>query len=101
MPYTAEARLGDIVDKQVRVIFGGKTCENPAGKAAFDKLMSQLRAASGIENAASASVISNDMANAVAAARDRRGRPQALASAQAAAPPGWRFRRWICRNLKR
>lgn len=66
VPYAAEARLGDIVDKQVRVIFGGKTCENPAGKAAFDKLMSQLRQASGIETAASASVISNDIANAIA-----------------------------------
>lgn len=66
VPHAMEARLGDIVDRQVRVIFSGKACENSAGKAAFDKLMDELRRASNIEGQASASVVSNDMANAVA-----------------------------------
>jgi Zn-dependent protease with chaperone function len=66
VPHAVESRLGEIVDKQVRVIFSGKTCENPVGQAAFDKLMNQLRRAGNIEGHASASVVSNDIANAIA-----------------------------------
>ena len=35
IPYAVEKRIGEVADKQVKVIFDGKQCENPAGKAAF------------------------------------------------------------------
>ena len=35
IPYAVEKRIGEVADKQVKVIFDGKQCENPDGKAAF------------------------------------------------------------------
>lgn len=66
VPYSIEKRLGEVADKQVKVIFEGKTCESPDGKAAFAKLMSTLREAGGVDAAADAAVIANETANAIA-----------------------------------
>jgi Zn-dependent protease with chaperone function len=66
VPYAVEKRIGEVVDKQVKVIFDGKQCENPEGKAAFIKLVDMLRQAGGIDATADAAVISNDTANAIA-----------------------------------
>jgi hypothetical protein len=35
VPVAVEQRIGEAVDKQVRTIFGGKTCDGPDGHAAF------------------------------------------------------------------
>jgi Zn-dependent protease with chaperone function len=66
VPYAVEKRIGEVVDKQVKVIFDGKQCENPEGKAAFIKLVDMLRQAGGIDATADAAVIANDTANAIA-----------------------------------
>ncbi|ETR76773.1 metalloendopeptidase [Afipia sp. P52-10] len=66
IPYSVEKRLGDVADKQVKVIFDGKSCQNPAGRAAFDKLLQTLRIAGGIDATADAAVIANPIANAIA-----------------------------------
>lgn len=66
IPYAMEKRIGEVADKQVKVIFDGKTCENADGKAAFDKLVGKLRNAGEVDASADAQVIANDIANAIA-----------------------------------
>jgi Zn-dependent protease with chaperone function len=66
IPYALEKRIGEVTDKQVKVIFDGKQCENPAGKAAFIKLVDMLRQAGDVDATADAAVISNEIANAIA-----------------------------------
>ncbi len=66
IPYAVEKRLGEVADKQVKVIFDGKLCENPDGKAAFAKLVDTLRQAGEVDATADAAVISNEIANAIA-----------------------------------
>ncbi|MDQ8732391.1 M48 family metallopeptidase [Bradyrhizobium sp. LHD-71] len=66
IPYSIEKRIGEVADKQVNVVFDGKTCASPDGTAAFAKLMDTLRRAGGVDVTADAAVISNDIANAVA-----------------------------------
>ncbi len=38
IPEAFERRLGDVAEKQVKALLGGKVCENAAGQAAFTKL---------------------------------------------------------------
>jgi Zn-dependent protease with chaperone function len=66
IPYAVEKRLGEVADKQVKVIFDGKLCENPDGKDAFAKLVNTLRQAGEVDATADAAVISNEIANAIA-----------------------------------
>ena len=66
IPYAVEKRIGEVADKQVKVIFDGKQCENPAGKAAFRKLVDMLRQAGEVERDGGRAVISNEIANAIA-----------------------------------
>ncbi len=66
IPYAVEKRIGEVADKQVKVIFDGKQCENPDGKAAFTKLVDTLRQAGDLDATADAAVISNEIANAIA-----------------------------------
>src|SRR3977135_2803449 len=35
LPQAFERRLGDVAEKQVKALFGGRICENAAGAAAF------------------------------------------------------------------
>lgn len=42
IPRGVEAKLGDAVAGQVDAIFGGRTCDEPQGAAAFDKLAGTL-----------------------------------------------------------
>jgi Zn-dependent protease with chaperone function len=58
--------MGDAVDKQARAIFGGKTCEDAAGQAAFSKMIDKLRLAGGMEAPIKAHVLSSSMPNAFA-----------------------------------
>lgn len=66
VPASVERRLGDMVDQQVRVIFGKKVCNNPDGVAAFTKLIEKLRVAGGVEVQLDAQVLDSPVSNAVA-----------------------------------
>ena len=66
VPYSVEQRMGQAVDSQVRAIFGGKVCEAPEGKAAFAKLVEQIRTAGGIEHPFDANVLPSTIPNAIA-----------------------------------
>jgi predicted Zn-dependent protease len=66
VPYSMEQRMGQAVDAQVRAIFGGKVCESPEGRAAFAKMVEQLRLAGGVEHAFDANVLPSIIPNAIA-----------------------------------
>jgi Zn-dependent protease with chaperone function len=66
VPHSVERYIGRVADNQVKVIFDGKRCENPDGKAAFEKLVNMLRQAGDIDGTTEAAVISNEIANAIA-----------------------------------
>jgi Zn-dependent protease with chaperone function len=51
LPQSFERRLGDATDSQVKVVFGAKVCDQPAGQSAFTKLMDQVREAAGLDAA--------------------------------------------------
>jgi Zn-dependent protease with chaperone function len=66
VPHSVEQHIGRVADNQVKVIFEGKECASPDGKAAFDKLVDLLRRTSGVGDVAQVTVISNAIANAIA-----------------------------------
>ena len=66
VPLAVEQRIGEAVDKQVRTIFGGKTCDGPDGHAAFASLVDKLRRAGGVETPLDAHVLKSDVPNAFA-----------------------------------
>jgi Zn-dependent protease with chaperone function len=66
VPHSVEKYVGQVADNQVKTFFDGKRCENPDGEAAFEKLVGMLREAGGIDASTEASVISNEIANAIA-----------------------------------
>jgi predicted Zn-dependent protease len=66
VPPALERRIGDTVAIQVRSLFGGRTCDNEAGRAAFDALVEKLRIAGGMEYPLEAEVLSTKVANALA-----------------------------------
>ncbi len=49
IPPSFERRLGDVAEGQIKSVFDGKTCDSPAGQAAFAKLMNTLRGAAGLD----------------------------------------------------
>lgn len=50
VPKPVERRIGDASEVQVKTIFGRRACEDPAGKAAFTKLVNRLRDAAGLDD---------------------------------------------------
>ncbi|MBL8589223.1 MAG: M48 family metallopeptidase, partial [Methylobacteriaceae bacterium] len=66
VPVSFEKRIGVAVDKQVRSIFGGRTCETAAGKAALQKLVDRLAGAVGAPMQLDAAILSSAVPNAVA-----------------------------------
>lgn len=67
VPKPIERRIGDASEVQVKTIFGGKACEDPAGKAAFTKLVNGLRDAAGLDDdAMTAGVLPTAIPNAFA-----------------------------------
>ena len=66
LPAGIEKRIGDAVDKQVQFIFGGKTCDDAEGQAAFTKLVDKLKTAGGINMPLEARVVSSKTPNAFA-----------------------------------
>jgi Zn-dependent protease with chaperone function len=67
VPKPIERRIGDASEVQVKTIFGRRTCEDPAGKAAFTKLVNRLRDAAGLDDdAMTAGVLPTSVPNAFA-----------------------------------
>jgi Zn-dependent protease with chaperone function len=66
VPQAFERRLGDVAERQVKAIFGGKVCSNEAGQAAFSKLVNALRDAAGLDTSVQSAVISTPIPNAFA-----------------------------------
>jgi hypothetical protein len=50
VPKPIERRIGDAAELQMKTIFGRNACEDPAGKAAFTKLVNRLRDAAGLDD---------------------------------------------------
>lgn len=67
VPKPIERRIGDASEVQVKTIFGRSACEDPAGKAAFTKLVNRLRDAAGLDDdAMTAGVLPTSVPNAFA-----------------------------------
>ena len=67
VPNALERRIGDAAEGQIGVLFGGKACNsNPAGRAAFFKLMKELSTAAGIDVPVRADVLDTPVPNAFA-----------------------------------
>jgi Zn-dependent protease with chaperone function len=67
VPESFERRFGDVAEKQVKIVFGEKVCNaSPAGRAAFDKLVTALRTAAGFDTSVQSAVLSSAIPNALA-----------------------------------
>ncbi len=67
VPPSLERRLGDAAEGQVKVLFGGKSCTNKAGQAAFNKLVNAIREAAGIvDSSIKTAVVATPIPNAFA-----------------------------------
>ncbi|MBR0785399.1 M48 family metallopeptidase [Bradyrhizobium iriomotense] len=67
VPKPIERRIGDASEVQVKTIFGRNVCEDPAGKAAFTKLVNRLRDAAGLDDdSMTAGVLPTSVPNAFA-----------------------------------
>ncbi|MGY8711712.1 M48 family metallopeptidase [Bradyrhizobium sp. 18BD] len=67
VPKPIEQRIGDASEVQVKTIFGRRVCDDPAGKAAFTKLVNRLRDAAGLDDdAMTAGVLPTAVPNAFA-----------------------------------
>jgi Zn-dependent protease with chaperone function len=66
IPPSFDRRLGEVVDKQVRVVFSGKVCATPKGSAAFAKLVEALRQAGHLNAALQTAVVASPVPNAFA-----------------------------------
>ncbi|WP_448041255.1 M48 family metallopeptidase [Bradyrhizobium liaoningense] len=66
VPKPVERRIGDAAEVQMKTIFGRSVCEDPAGKAAFTKLVNRLRDAAGLDDAMTAGVLPTSVPNAFA-----------------------------------
>jgi hypothetical protein len=66
VPEALERRIGDVADGQIRATFGGKICDNAAGRVAFDKLMAALGEVAKITTPIHAGVLNTPVPNAFA-----------------------------------
>jgi Zn-dependent protease with chaperone function len=66
VPFAMEKRIGEAVDQQVRVVFGGKVCDRSEGQAAFTAMVKKLSDAGGIALPLDAAVVSSAVPNAIA-----------------------------------
>jgi Zn-dependent protease with chaperone function len=66
VPPAFEKRLGDVADGQIRAIFGGKVCDDAAGLAAFNRLVTILRQSTGLDNSVESAVLATPIPNAIA-----------------------------------
>jgi Zn-dependent protease with chaperone function len=66
VPQSLERRLGDASEGQVKAMFGGKSCTNAPGRAAFNKLVNILREAAGMNIPIKTAVLATPVPNAFA-----------------------------------
>ena len=66
VPQALEVRLGAVAEGQIKVLFGGKVCDNAAGQAAFTKLVNALRESAGLDTSVQIAVLATPVANAFA-----------------------------------
>lgn len=66
VPQSFERRVGDVAEQQVKLVFGEQACNNPTGQAAFDKLVTALRNAAGLDTSVQSAVLSSAIPNALA-----------------------------------
>jgi Zn-dependent protease with chaperone function len=66
VPESFERRFGDIAEQQVKLVFGQKVCNSAAGQAVFDKLVTTLRNAAGLDTSVQSAVVSSEIPNALA-----------------------------------
>jgi Zn-dependent protease with chaperone function len=66
LPQTFERRLGDVAEQQVKILFGGKVCENASGQAAFTKLVDAVRESAGLDTSIQSHVLATPIPNAFA-----------------------------------
>jgi Zn-dependent protease with chaperone function len=66
VPDAFERRVGDVADRQVKTLFGGKVCDNAAGQQAFAKLVNTLRDSAGLDTSVQSGVLATPVPNAFA-----------------------------------
>jgi Zn-dependent protease with chaperone function len=66
VPPAFETRLGDIAEKQVKLMFGDKVCDNAEGQRAFAKLVNTVRTAAGLDTSVQSAVLDSAVPNAFA-----------------------------------
>jgi Zn-dependent protease with chaperone function len=66
VPQAFERRLGDVAERQVKTLFGGRTCNNAPGQAAFTKLVNALRETAGLDTSVQSAVLATPIPNAFA-----------------------------------
>ncbi len=66
IPRSFEKRFGEAAQKQLPLLFDGKTCEGAEGKAAFTKLLNKVREAGNLDADINSSVIASSVPNAIA-----------------------------------
>jgi Zn-dependent protease with chaperone function len=66
VPQAFERRLGDVAERQVKMLFGGKVCDNAPGQAAFTKLVNTIRESAGLDSSIQSAVLSSPIPNAFA-----------------------------------
>jgi Zn-dependent protease with chaperone function len=66
VPSSFENRIGQVAEKQIRLVFDGKACNAKDGEAAFVKLVGTLRNAAGLPGPVDATLLSSEVANAFA-----------------------------------
>jgi Zn-dependent protease with chaperone function len=66
VPSVVERRIGEGADKQIRLLFGDKRCEEPAGLAALATLLDKLKRAGDMDMPIQANVVASSTENAFA-----------------------------------
>ncbi|TPQ28579.1 metalloendopeptidase [Bradyrhizobium guangdongense] len=66
VPEALQKRIGDAAEVQVKAIFGGGTCNDPAGQAAFTKLVNRIRDVAGLDASVKSAVLPTPVPNAFA-----------------------------------
>jgi Zn-dependent protease with chaperone function len=66
VPESLERRIGDVAEKQVKLLFDGKVCNGEAGQQAFAKLVNALREQAGLDPSVQSAVLASAIPNAFA-----------------------------------
>jgi Zn-dependent protease with chaperone function len=66
VPPALERRLGDVAEGQLKIIFGNNICTNAPGRAAFNKLVDEIREAADMDTSIQTAVLSTAIPNAFA-----------------------------------